>query len=240
MMEMIESLDRAVFGAKVEGEPYEHFYMTKVFSPEFYEQMRANLPDVEHYEPYYRYDAVRKDGTTTRYRLPLTRSSVANLPVEQREFWLSVMATIYSPQLRGYIFSKLATSLTKRFGAANPPAFPCSFLYRDMVDYSIDPHPDSRRKAVTVQFYLPPDDDHAHYGTSLMSRRAKQFKTVKKFEYKRNTGYAFTVTKKSWHGVDRLEEEGYDRDTLFLAYYLREKSIWGKSKWGADGQYIPD
>jgi hypothetical protein len=40
-------------------------------------------------------------------------------------------------------------------------------LYIDRDGYRIKPHPDTRKKVVTIQLYCPPDATQEHLGTSL-------------------------------------------------------------------------
>jgi hypothetical protein len=74
-------------------------------------------------------------------------------------------------------------------------------LLRDFAGYRISPHPDSSKKACTVQFYLPSDDSQSDLGTSFYSRNADgSFVEEHKLPFLPNTGYGFKVSDNSWHG----------------------------------------
>ena len=47
---------------------------------------------------------------------------------------------------------------------------------------------------------------------------------VKRLDFLPNTGYAFAVTERSWHGVEPVRETGASRNSLMLIYYCRPQS----------------
>ncbi len=96
-------------------------------------------------------------------------------------------------------------------------------LVRDLCGYKIRIHPDISQKAITVQFYLPPDDSQRHLGTSFYSRETgKGFTKVKQMSFLPNTGYAFAVGDNSWHGVDQVSGGDGIRNSLMIIYYLKQ------------------
>ena len=113
----------------------------------------------------------------------------------------------------------------------NVIGFPRPALYHDAAGYKITPHPDTPLKIVTMQFYLPANDSQQELGTSLfrmksgleraLSPLSGKFKTVKKFPFLPNTGYAFAVTQNSWHGRETVIEKQGDRCSI-ITFYLRE------------------
>ena len=102
-------------------------------------------------------------------------------------------------------------------------------LVVDRGGYEITPHPDTSSKIVTLQFYLPAEEDQLDYGTSLYRRKlfklenlsnpSKRFEWVKRLPFSPNSGYGFVVTRSSWHGRERLPLEGKPRLTLLNIYY---------------------
>jgi hypothetical protein len=88
-------------------------------------------------------------------------------------------------------------------------------LYRDVDGYAIVPHPDTRKKVVTMQLYCPTDGSQADLGTTLyqaslrglLHAGSRFLEPVKTLPFLPNVGYAFTVlkayhspTRMSWHG----------------------------------------
>src|SRR5262249_23066956 len=110
-------------------------------------------------------------------------------------------------------------------------------LYREVEGFEIPPHPDTRKKVVTMHLYLPADRSQLDLGTALYRRRLlawplgglrPRFVKVKQFAFAPNSGYAFVVnnalTKKSWHGRETLPPGAGVRNTLLNTFFeeLRE------------------
>lgn len=140
-------------------------------------------------------------------------------------------------------------------------AVPTALLVRDKKMYTIYPHPDRPTRIVTFQIYLPKDNSHEHLGTSINVPKGESpsiekqsyagrdvdnrtlFDEYKKFKFHRNTGYSFAVCGHSWHSVEVLQKESYDRDSIQMMYYVRDTGIWAwKNKpreWGSNDVWIP-
>jgi hypothetical protein len=99
-------------------------------------------------------------------------------------------------------------------------------LVRDTEDYRIKPHPDGLNNLVTMQFYLPEDENNLDLGTSVYRRHKRllgsSFEEVKRFPFKPNSAYAFAVSdgpkRTSWHGRDRLSGFEGVRNTMILSF----------------------
>ena len=108
---------------------------------------------------------------------------------------------------------------------------------KDLGGYEIAPHKDTRSKIVTMQFYLPPDSSKVgsrHRGLSraigcsrriLLSPR-NRFEKVKQFSFAPNSGYAFAVGSKSWHGRETVPMASGERNSLMLIYYAEPNKGW--------------
>jgi hypothetical protein len=105
-------------------------------------------------------------------------------------------------------------------------------LTRDLDGYYISPHTDTDSKIVTVQFYLAEDDSQRGLGTTLY-RQQKRFALRRRFwkprmtiqavstlPFAANSGYAFAVTRESFHGVETVTPGHFGRNSLFLVYYV--------------------
>ena len=120
---------------------------------------------------------------------------------------------------------RLAPALERRFGSGYKEIgmFPIPILTRDVPNYHIDPHTDTRWKGITVQFYLPPDDTTRHIGTlflECLSREEKKFKRVKQMPFSPNSGYAFAVGSDTWHAADPVGSEVKTRDSILHTYFV--------------------
>jgi hypothetical protein len=221
--------------------PYAHFYIEGVFPEPVFRQMLELLPDLGAYAADNPRIHTREDGLVTRSIFSLSPPSVARLPEAQRSFWSEIAEALTAPQLRHAVFAKLSNDLRRRFRVSpdqldSIPAYPKPALIKDLGGYEIAPHRDTRSKIVTMQFYLPNDMSKADLGTAVYRQRLfrlknlvslrNRFETVKQFAFAPNTGYAFAVGPRSWHGRDRVPMTSGERNSLMLIYYTRPDKGW--------------
>jgi hypothetical protein len=222
---------------EAEFRPFAHIYLDQIFPWDVYEQLLYHLPDPSLYRPANEKHYGRSDGGFVRSLLELTTDRIAELPWETQEFWSGVTKALTAPELKDAMFAKLAPDLAFRYGVPerevkNLAGYTRPTLYRETDGYEIPPHPDTRRKVVTMQLYLPADDTQLDLGTALYRRRISpwpfgnwrnRFAKVKQFEFRPNSGYAFvvnnTLTKKSWHGREELPPNSGVRNTLLNTFY---------------------
>lgn len=240
---IVNSIVRAVEQAPLETNPFHHFRMVNVFPPDIYQRMTTNLPAREAYHDLKHKDADLPDGTSTRKMLEFFEEQFAKLPQDQADFWGGIRDALYDDRVRQAIFSKLRVPIESRIGREDGnlalkgttwddvEAYPRPALYRDEAGYKITPHPDTPLKIATVQFYLPSDDSQRNLGTSLYRPRswmeriaaplAGKYKSVKRFDFVPNSGYAFGVTQDSFHGRPPISGKEGLRHSILL-FYLRE------------------
>jgi hypothetical protein len=240
--------------ARVDPDPFSHIALGGVFPDELYDDLLANLPPIDHYYPdnpkkYGRAAArigeqARPDGLdapqSCRYLLPLSDDNVARLPEPAQALWGGVQRALMSDDVRRAIFNLFADDLCRRFrtppdGLASLAAYPRPSLVRDLSGYWIEPHPDSPAKIVTVQFYLARDARQQALGTSLYRRHLFDprnllslehlFEKVRQMPFLPNSGYAFPVGRRSWHGREEVPEALGERHSLLL-FYFRDPSRW--------------
>ena len=117
-------------------------------------------------------------------------------------------------------------ALERRFGKPidSLSFYPVPMLLRDFGGYRIGVHGDSTSKAITAQFYLPPDASQAHLGTLLHEGRNGEAATrVVPLAFLPATGYAFPVIRhESWHSVGQTSQGDGERNSLMLSYYVQD------------------
>ena len=217
-------------------------YLEEVFPPDIYHRVLASLPPPELYvNASERYQTLG-EPQYARMLFPLTTTYLARLSVAQQEFWRGITAALTAAELRQAIFTKLAHDLAFRYGVPESQVgmlagYARPVLYRETEGFEIPPHPDTRRKVVTMQWYLPADRTQLGLGTALYRRKLlswpfgswhHRFVKIKQFAFQPNSAYAFVVNntlgKKSWHGREKLPADAGVRNTLQSTFYERPRA----------------
>jgi len=198
-------------------------HVFRPFDDDIYAEILARLPPDECYRQLPHRDALRDDGTSTRLVLHLKQERIQELPDSLIRYW-----TILSGQLKSHtvtqVFRKhMQPQLQRRFGDwAQAPLHPSLLLFRDFSGYRIKPHPDSKEKVITVHMYLPDDDSQKDLGTTFYDRdQAGEFQPAWTVDYLPNTAYAFTVSRRSWHGTEFRHASAKPRNSMMLIYYAQ-------------------
>jgi len=220
--------------AEVSDVPFPHFIVRDLFPNDVYAQMIEQLPDAGNYELMDKYN---NGAVETRFRMKMEDAHLEKLPEDQEKLWRAVRDSIGDPAIKRLVFRKLENGVKFRFGipasqVEDVPGFPLPELFRELSGYSIAPHPDTRRKVVTMQIALPEDESQGELGTEFYKRSInpatllrfpRGFETVKRMPFLPNCGYAFvvlnTISKKSWHGRDHLPPGLGTRNSLLNLYY---------------------
>lgn len=212
--------------------PFSHVYLESAFPVDLYSEMLDRLPAAALYYP---------DRQATRSTLPLSDVNLARLEDDDRDLWRGVAEALRSSELKRRMFALFADQLCRRFrtdrgGLDRLTAYPRPTLIRDRSGYSIAPHPDSKAKIVTMQFYLARDGSQRELGTALYRRclfnprnllsLGNMFEKVKQFPFVPNSGYAFPVGRSTWHGRDPVPDHAGERNSILLFYYLDPSREW--------------
>ncbi|HXD86136.1 MAG TPA: hypothetical protein VN641_06565 [Urbifossiella sp.] len=227
--------------AKAETHPFTHVYFENLFPTDLYARMLDALPEPSLYsaaaERHYG-DAV---GSSVRWMYGLSRDGLSKLPSAIGDLWRGIAAALADQEVKRAVFAKLAPDLVYRYGVPaaavpNLAGYSRPTLYREVDGFEIPPHPDTRKKIVTMHLYFPGDFSQVDLGTALYRRRSlalplgswqRRFEKVKQFEFRPNSGYAFvvnnTLAKRSWHGRERLPEGAGVRNTLLNTFYAEER-----------------
>lgn len=220
------SLARAIESAPLMSSPYDHFRMEGIFPAELYAALIDQLPDSSFYQPIPHRDAKISENESTRIVMPLSGEYLSNstLSENKKNFWMQVSEECNASSIKDAVFSRLQHDLFLRFGI-EPKDIPVTLkvqLYRDITGYKIRPHRDNMAKVVTLQIYLPKNDELESCGTCIYEAKPNnEMEKVKKFPFIPNSGYAFAVSDKSWHGVETLSEAGIERNSLMMFWVLK-------------------
>jgi hypothetical protein len=208
----VASIEAAEFSAL----PYPHIVFHDFFPRGFYQDLIHNVP-TQGYEPI--------TASRSRMALRLYGDHVKGIEHELQPMWGAVSAMLTSPQLEDAIRRRLHAGLEIRArgdkvaSAADLKLVAKPVVYLDSDGYEIKPHPDTRKKVVTMQLYCPEDDSQENLGTTiyqmslkgLMHPRSYCLEPVKTIPFLPNVGYAFVVlkayhslTQMSWHGRPKI------------------------------------
>ncbi len=234
---VLEHLLRRLDRTPALDEPFSHIYLEEVFPADVYELILEQLPDPTLYNGTAERHYGKGDGAFVRWMYMLTPDKLATLTDEQQELWSGIAAALTAPELKQAMFTKLARDLAFRYGVPESKAGELAghsrpTLYRETAGFEIPPHPDTRKKIVTMHLYLPADRSQLDLGTALYRRKLlgwpfggwhNRFEKVKQFSFQPNSGYAFvvnnTLSRKSWHGREQLPPGAGVRNTLLNTFY---------------------
>jgi hypothetical protein len=226
-------------------EPFSHIYLEDVFPRDVYEHLLTQLPDPTLYNGTAERHYGHAQHGFVRWMFALTPDRLAKLTAEQREFWRAIGAALIAPELKRAMFTKLSKDLAFRYGVpesetADLPGHARPTLYRETAGFEIPPHPDTRKKIVTMHLYCPADRSQLDLGTALYRRRLlawplgdwkRRFEKVKQFVFQPNSGYAFVVNnalrRKSWHGREKLPPGAGVRNTILNTFYEQDREAFG-------------
>ena len=201
----IESADHFSF-------PFPHIVFRDFFPADFYRELVRSFP-TQGYDPI--------TGTGTRVALRLYGDNIEKIDPGLRRAWAAASTMLTSKEVEQAIRKRLHDGLEIRArgdkvdGPDDLKLVAKPVVYRDRDGYRIKPHPDTRKKVVTMQLYCPADSSQEALGTTLYRASLKGLfhvgsfclEPVKTIPFLPNLGYAFVVlkayhslTKMSWHG----------------------------------------
>ena len=213
--------------------PFPHILFRNFFPADFYRDLVRSIP-TEGYDPI--------TGTGTRMALRLYGDNVEKIDPELRSAWAAVSAMLTSKEVERAIRIKLNDGLEIRARGDKVPStedlklVAKPVVYSDRDGYQIKPHPDTRKKVVTMQLYCPADTSQQALGTTLYRASLKGLthvgsyclEPVKTIPFFPNVGYAFVVlkayhslTKMSWHGRPTIKTD-QPRMSILNTFYMNE------------------
>lgn len=236
---IINDMVAATENAEVSEDPFPHFTIGQLFPRDVYEEMITRRPPEDRYQGsmYDRHHVV--GGEITRKSFGLTDSMLSSLDEDTQAFWRTIRSALGSRGFKHAVFRKLAAGLARRLNcgeneAIRTPAYPLPESLRETARYHIKPHPDTRRKIVTMQICVAPDDTTHDLGTEFYrlsinplkwSPGLRGFVIAKRMPFTPNSAYAFVVlnslTLRSWHGRTTLPDGCGVRHSLLNIWYLK-------------------
>lgn len=257
--ELLSHCIRTVKAARVERDPFPHFGATEIFPADFYQELVENLPDVDQYEAFSCQKHHAADGECNRLRCQFSNASLERLSEKKRRLWFTVRSVLGSAGFKRAVYEKLAVGLSLRFrnlrtDASDAPGYALPELFRETEGYVIKPHPDTRKKVVTMQLTLASDDSQRDLGTEFYKRtlspqswrsQPRGFEVTKKMPFTPNTVYAFsvlnTIALKSWHGRSAISGDFGVRNSILNIWYEKaehaNRELIEDAEWLAEEEY---
>jgi hypothetical protein len=221
--------------ARVEDNPFHHYYLEDVLPEDYYQQILAKLPQSDVYDNLYEVTDLKLDHFRHRYQRDLNEGWTSALPPQQQTFWNSFNEWFLSPQLAQAFLESFAEALRPRIGeqAAWPEVSVEAQFIRHRAGYFLGPHSDLYTKLVVGLLYLAPDARVERLGTSLYRPKVEgfacpdskhysfdDFVRVKTAPYRPNSLLAFVRSDVSFHGLEPLTESDVVNEGRDLIQYV--------------------
>lgn len=226
--------------AKVELDPYPHYYLESVFPDAYYQELLDHLPASSVYENLYDVTDLKLDHFRHRDQRDMNEGWTESLPPELKPFWSSFNEWFLGPELAQAVLESFAEPLRPRIGDRSswPAVSVESQFIRHRAGYFLGPHSDLYTKLVVLLLYLAPDNTAEHLGTSLYRPKDNGFSCpdskhypfenfirVKTAPYRPNSLLAFLRSDISFHGLESLS----DRDVVtegrdLIQYVLHDRA----------------
>jgi hypothetical protein len=235
--ELVAQAIASIEAADYSSAPFPHIVFRNFFPDDLYSELIRNVP-ARGYDPIV--------GTGTRMALRLYGENLERIEPALRSAWAAASAVLTSKRLERAIRVSLREGLQTRArgdGVLDPDDLTLvarPVVYKDSDGYQIRPHPDTRKKVVTMQLYCPTDARQKELGTTLYRMSIKGLthlrsfclEPVKTIPFLPNTGYAFVVlkayhslTRMSWHGRPQIKTD-QQRISILNTFYINEQAAF--------------
>ena len=219
---VVDHMVAAADAAPSMDDPFPHTLIRGLFPDDVYDRLQSLLPDPSQYKRFSYQKHQDADGESNRRRFQLKTEFMSVLDPERQMFWRTIRNAIGSGEFKQSVFARVRDGLALRYrcdpdAAASLPGHALPELFHETAGYHIKPHPDTRRKVVTMQIALPTDESCAAMGTEFYRRSLRPadwadeprgFEIAKTMPFVPNTAYAFavlnTIRLKSWHGRSQM------------------------------------
>ena len=230
---VLKSATNAILNAQLFEAPYPLIVFRDFFPDDFYRLLLRRFPDND------RFVQLNGEGTRRQYSLYDDRTEPGS--EEGRAAWSIVRRALASLEIASALRTKLDAGFRIRAKGSREgwpiPMYPRPVVYADLDGYAIKPHPDTRRKVLTMQIYLPADDSQRALGTTIykispmgvFAWKSYGLTKDKTLPFLPNSGYAFVVIhpaysllKSSWHGREAISVPVDKPRLSILNTYYRE------------------
>ncbi len=234
MIDPLNHLLNSLRRAKVDADPFPHFYLEQVFPPEYYRELLRLLPGSAVYENLYEVTDLKLDHFRHRYQRDMTPGWTSELAPPLQTFWKSFNEWFLSAELAQAVLETFAQPLRDRIGerSAWPAVSVEAQFIRHRAGYFLAPHSDLYTKLVVLLFYLAPDASAERLGTSFYRPKVagfschdskhypfEDFVRVKTLPYRPNSLLAFVRSDVSFHGLEPLTEEDVSHEGRDVIQY---------------------
>ena len=221
--------------ARVEANPFPHYYLEGVLPENYYEQLLNHLPSSDVYENLYEVTDLKLDHFRHRYQRDLNAGWTDALPPRLQTFWNSFNEWFLSAELAQAVLQSFAEPLRARIGEPSewPEVSVEAQFIRHRAGYFLGPHSDLYTKLVVILLYLAPDARAERLGTSLYRPKAEGFSCrdskhypfedfirVETAPYRPNSLLAFVRSDISFHGLEPLTEQDVATEGRDLIQYV--------------------
>ncbi|SCW45612.1 hypothetical protein [Pseudomonas sp. NFACC05-1] len=214
MFGLMEYVSQKITDAELVSEPFKFFEVKDFVPAGAYREFISNLPVLDLYKPLMHKSTLR-NGDSTRFELPLSLEGVS---VDLGNvFSGSKVAIDIVELLCGERFKCL---LLGKFGS-DLEVTPYPHLYKDFAGFDLPPHTDIVEKAMTFGWYLPENAECKDSGLGLFVRSKDGFEEFRRIPYEPNVAFAFLRSSDSWHGAKHHPGVSYERNSLFVTFYLK-------------------
>ena len=217
--------------ARVESDPFPHYFLEHVFPEDYYRELLRHLPPSDVYDNLYEVTDLKLDHFRHRDQRDMDHGWTERLPVELRRFWTSFNEWFLGEELSQAVMASFALE-------GMPEVSVESQFIRHRAGYFLGPHSDLYTKLVVLLLYLAPDNSAEHLGTSLYRPKEagfscpnskhypfEDFIRVTTAPYRPNSLLAFVRSDISFHGLEPLSEQDVSvagRDVI--QYVIHDKA----------------
>ncbi len=229
--ELVAHAVKSIMTARVFPKPYPHMAFENFWPEDFYRLLLARRPDPDNYAK------LNRDDTRRQFTLFDGSSDAGD--DERRQLWKLVSDVLGSAELENALRERLDEGLRIRAQGSGETwpveMYPRPVLYTDYDGYAIKPHPDTRKKVLTMLIYMPEDDSQKPLGTTIYKISPKGLFAWKSYglvedktlPFLPNSGLAFVVIhprhnlfRTSWHGRGAIAlDNAKPRFSILNTYY---------------------
>ena len=228
-MTPLDHLVDRLSAARVELDPFPHFYLEHIFPEDYYQDLLNHLPSTDVYDNLYEVTDLKLDHFRHRNQRDMDAGWVERLTYDLQPFWNAFNDWFLGPDLAQAVLDSFHSQRSSW-----PEVSVESQFIRHRPGYFLGPHSDLYTKLVVLLIYLAPDDSAAHLGTSLYRPKDPSFTChdskhyafedfirVKTAPYRPNSLLAFMRSDVSFHGLEPLSTAGRD----VIQYVIHDKQV---------------